>query len=212
MKIADTMGIVICGGHSGRMKTDKGMLDYHGQPQYQHTATLLQPFCHCVSLSINETQQDNYREAGLPLMTDLPEYQEIGPMAALLTAGWHFPGRNFLVLGCDYPLLGKEELATFVQSVNHSTIAAAFYNVAAKIYEPLLAYYTAEAVQQMTKQAGQYRYSLQRFLRSLEAEQYLPRYSESIESVDDPETAAAVWRKISMSKAAGRPEFFNFET
>lgn len=203
MKIAGTTGIVVCGGLSSRMKTDKGMLIYHGQPQYRHVAALLGLYCDNIYLSVNEEQQHTYQPGGFPLIIDLPDYKEKGPMAALLTAGQRLSGRHLLVLGCDYPLLDGEELEAFAQSITPSTFAKAFYNTATEMYEPLLAYYTANAVQEMTQQAEQLSYSLQRFLQHAKAAQYIPRNNDSICSVDDPEAAAAVLEKISGRKAPG---------
>jgi molybdopterin-guanine dinucleotide biosynthesis protein A len=201
MKKAGTTGLVVCGGLSTRMKTDKGMLHYHGQPQWQYMAALLTPHCNNVYLSVNDQQQDHYRECCLPLLTDLAGYKEGGPMAALLTAGHYLPGQDFLVLGCDYPLLHEEELRAFVQSIAPAAFAKAFYNTIAGVYEPLLAYYTAAAVQDMTQRDSQYRYSLQQFLRSCEAGKYIPRDSDTLCSADDPEAAASIREKISTGKA-----------
>lgn len=204
MSTEQPVGIVICGGRSTRMGTDKGSIVYHVRPQRDHVAAMLRPFCATVYLGINEVQQ--YIDAGTayPLLIDLPEYRDKGPMAALLTAGRQLPGRDLLVIGCDYPLLEEREWETFVRTTPKGTLARAFYNEKIGMYEPLLAYYAAPAVKQLLEQAEQYRYSLQQFLHSCNAAQYFPEHEDSMMSADDPLAAAFAREKIAGRKAAGR--------
>ncbi len=179
-------GIVVCGGQSTRMGKDKSMLVYHGLPQWAHMQHMLSDLCDGVYLSVNALQAAVLPQ-GLPLLEDLGAYRETGPMAALLTALHHLPGRNILLAGCDYPLLHLEELEHFLRFAAETPTAAAFYNEGERLYEPLLAFYpkTAGILAHQLFRSGNY--SLQSLLRQLNARKYYPRDMNSVRSIDTPE-------------------------
>src|SRR6478735_6633462 len=95
-------GLVICGGQSTRMGTDKSLLDYYGKAQRYYVHEMLQPFCEKVFLSCNE-QQAATITGNYETIADAPAYSDIGPMAGLLSAFGQYPDKAFLVVACDYP-------------------------------------------------------------------------------------------------------------
>lgn len=182
-------GLVVCGGNSSRMGTDKSLLEYYGRPQRYHIAELLRPFCAKVFLSLNASQAE---EGAFPWFTDLPEYENTGPMAALLTAYHYLPGSHFIVIGCDYPLLSSRELEQFIAPIGKDVLSKAFYNRRAGLYEPLLAYYAPPMYHRIREQFDRKRYSLQQVLRDSDAAPYDPADINCIRSVDDPDTCRQV--------------------
>ncbi len=50
-------GIILAGGQSSRMGQPKSLLEYHGKPQYQYAAELLNSFCAQVFISCSAEQQ-----------------------------------------------------------------------------------------------------------------------------------------------------------
>lgn len=177
-------GLVVCGGKSTRMGSDKSQLVYHTAPQWLHLYHMLSALCNEVYLSVNETQAA-VLPAQYPLLPDLPVFREAGPVAALLTAAAALPGRHLLLVGCDYPFLHTAELRKFLSLVDIIK-PAAFYNEAAQVYEPLLAYYPAAvAAAAYTHFNG--KASLQALLRGHQADPYLPADPLCIQSADTPE-------------------------
>jgi molybdenum cofactor guanylyltransferase len=185
-KLTGTFGLVACGGSSSRMGTDKSMLIYHNKPQRYHLYEMLQPFCDDVLISCKE-EQVVAEDEGFHILTDDILYNNIGPMAALLTAFSRFPQTNMLLIGCDYPFLTNEELHEFARHCDKSK-AAAFYNEKEDIYEPLLAWYSCNSFAALKEMHREGKYSLQHFLRNNEAIKCHPRNFNSMVSVD---TAAA---------------------
>src|SRR6476469_2756658 len=76
-------GLVLAGGRSERMQTDKGALQYHGLDQRQHTASLLAEFCPDVRVSVRPDQA-----AELPTgLIALPDtFLNLGPLGGILSA------------------------------------------------------------------------------------------------------------------------------
>jgi molybdopterin-guanine dinucleotide biosynthesis protein A len=199
MEIRDNLyGLVVCGGLSTRMGSDKGFLTYHEKPQCYHLVDMLtegqDPVCYRALISCNSKQtaliSKNYN-----VLTDLPEYQNTGPLASLLTAFTKHPDTNFLVIGCDYPFIGKDDLMDFLKSIQENSFAAAFYNDEDK-YEPLLAWYSQSAgtlLKTFYENGGK---SLQHFLKQNSAKKYQPDNQNVMTSIDTPE--AFVSAKIAL--------------
>lgn len=189
-------GLAACGGKSTRMGRDKAFISYHGQPQSLMVYHLLETLCEKTFVSCSHMQA-SYINAECNILTDDERYADAGPAASLLTAVNNFPGKNFLILGCDYPLLTEAELKKFVSGINNETFAAAFFNPEAEKYEPLIAYYSAAAANLFSDAYSDAPISLQHFLKDHHAAKYIPQNKAVIKSVDTPEQALQVASQLS---------------
>lgn len=183
LPVADLYGLVVCGGNSSRMGTDKSMLQYYQKPQRYHVYEMLQHFCEQVFISCNAEQANTIKD-GYLFLTDNPLYNNIGPMAALLTALTNFPEKNILFIGCDYPFITANELQQFAAVYNASDNALAFYNDAEDVYEPLLAWYPASSFEKLKEMFKMKQYSLQHFLKENKASKFYPENKISMISID----------------------------
>lgn len=148
---------------------------------------MLLPLCERVFVSCNNSQEKKI-EPGYSTIIDLPGFEDTGPMAGLLSAFDHFPKKNFLMIGCDYPFLAGIDLLHFINSFDHSEKAAAFYNASAELYEPLLAFYNQQTAEEILAMHADKDYSLQHHLQKNHAFKFYPRNLKCIESVDtEPE-------------------------
>ena len=182
-------GLVVCGGKSSRMGNDKSMISYHGEPQRYFLYKMLLQFCEKAFISCNKTQAENMDDR-YAFLTDLPGFEDCGPISAILTAQKTYPDRNFLVIGCDYPFITSQELQHFLLSINNNLPAAAFYNEESSLYEPLLAWYSKESARDISRLFDDEKYSLQHFLKFSNAGRFTDFSPESIKSVDTPEEFA----------------------
>lgn len=178
-------GLVVCGGKSTRMGVDKSMLVYHEKPQRYHVYEMLKNICDRVFISCNASQANEISK-DYETLVDLSCYQDIGPMAALLTAFAQCPQVDLLVTGCDYPFISGKDVKEFLTSVKEKKIAAAFYNNEEKFYEPLLAWYSADAANLLMQLFEEKQYSLQYFLKLNNADKYYPADKNIIRSIDTP--------------------------
>jgi molybdenum cofactor guanylyltransferase len=177
----DTYALVLCGGKSSRMGTDKSMLQYFDKPQRYHVYDMLLPFCKEVFISCN-AEQTNDIKAGYNFIKDDETFANIGPMAALLTAFTLFPNKNILLIGCDYPFLKADELQLFSHQCN--VLPAAFYNSASDVHEPMQAWYPFTCFSKLKTMFDEKQLSLQHFLKDNNVIKYLPVNIKSVESVD----------------------------
>jgi len=171
-------GLIVCGGKSLRMGTDKSMLIYQQEPQRYHLYKMLTPICEQVFISCNAMQL-NEMDDGYNTLVDLPAYENTGPMAALLTAFTYYPNNDLLVIGCDYPFLSGNDLHAFLQHCKAGA-PAAFYHDKADLYEPLIAYYPCSSMSALLEMHMNGQYSLQQFLKNNNALKYFPENKKSI--------------------------------
>lgn len=195
MACHDTYGLVICGGKSSRMGKDKSQFIYHLKEQRYHVYEMLQPLVDKVFLSCNHLQATGIQVPYLHL-TDHERYKNIGPMGALLSAYTSFPGKNFLVVGCDYPFLSQATLNIFVSLIVNKKKPAAFYNKTGDLYEPLLAFYPGVNADDITKIFSAGNYSLQYFLRQQQADRFSNFQPAEIKSVDTIEEMKAAQQQL----------------
>ncbi len=189
----NTHALVMCGGLSKRMGNDKSMLQYYDKPQRYHVYDMLLPLCDKVFISCNK-QQAKSIEAEYNFIQDDEAFADIGPMAALLTAFTQYPDKNILFIGCDYPFLCIVELQTFLNQCKD--LPAAFYNKAAEVYEPMLAWYPSICFDKLKTMFDGKQFSLQHFLKHNNAIKYLPFDISSIKSIDSSEAFAKAYNLI----------------
>lgn len=189
----NTYGLVLCGGKSSRMGTDKSMLQYYDKPQRYHVYDLLLPCCEKVFISCDEDQAKSI-EAGYHVIPDDKTFSNMGPMGALLTGFTNFPKKNILLIGCDYPFLKADELERFSKRCLETP--ATFYNQEAAIYESMLGWYPYSCFDELKQMFEAREFSLQQLLRKSNALKYVPADTNSIKSIDTSEAFLKAYNLI----------------
>jgi molybdopterin-guanine dinucleotide biosynthesis protein A len=183
--IEDCYGLVLCAGKSTRMGSDKSLLSYHDRPQCYHGFDMLLPLCQKVFISCNDQQIGNFDELH-PLMVDKTEFAGTGPIAGLLSAFGDYPGKNIMMIGCDYPYLTEDELRRFAAACLPGPHAAAFYNVTENVFDPVLGWYSHQCAGFLRERFLAGKFSLQHFLKDVGAYEYIPLDLLSMHSIDTP--------------------------
>ncbi len=128
-------GLVLAGGKSTRMQTDKGSLRYFEKSQRLHTYEMLDSLCANTYISYADEQAVN-RQEHLPYITD--KFLGLGPMGGILSAFQQAPDAAWLTVACDLPYLSAGTLAYLVHHRNPSKLATAFSDAEGKFPEPLV--------------------------------------------------------------------------
>lgn len=128
-------GLVLAGGKSSRMGSNKDQMIWHEKEQKYYMADLIQPFCNEVFISCREEQMpkldQNY--AGLK-----DTFIGIGPTGGILSALNHNHKSAWLVVACDLPLLDVSSISFLVKNRDSSKIATTFKSPFDGLPEPLI--------------------------------------------------------------------------
>jgi molybdopterin-guanine dinucleotide biosynthesis protein A len=100
-------GIVLCGGQSSRMGSDKGLLKLQANTWAQTAVDKLLELQMPVMISVNEDQYTEYETifSTRQLIVDNELLQLKGPLCGVLSAHLQLPDEDIVVLACDMPLL-----------------------------------------------------------------------------------------------------------
>ena len=92
-------GLVLAGGESRRMGSDKALLLNDGETQLARAVRLLQAHTEKVFVSARVSQSGDSERNRFPQILD--RYQDMGPLAGILSAMETEPSVSWLVLACD---------------------------------------------------------------------------------------------------------------
>lgn len=179
----ELIGLVVCGGLSMRMGMDKSLIEWHGIEQRYYLYRMLETLCKKVYISCNNSQSDQIAP-GYSYIIDDDKYFNTGPIAALLTAFGEFPGKSFLVVGCDYPFIVEKDLLQLVSNRNEDRNAISFFNKRSGFYEPLLSIYENKIAGSLFENFDKQQHSLQVILVGSGAKKVTPSNLRSIQSID----------------------------
>ena len=155
-------GLVLAGGESRRMGSDKALIPIQGKPAFLYFAELLTPYCETVYVSCRTAHQltldDDPTIMGL---FDRPAHAGRGPMSGILSYLSHSSDNDsadnhsinhpdgLLVLGCDYRNMTEDVLSTLVAVGQSQHRICCYQNHITGFIDPLVAYYPAEILQQI---------------------------------------------------------------
>jgi molybdenum cofactor guanylyltransferase len=190
---------VLCGGKSRRMGEDKCFINYHGKPQCYYVYEMLQQFCIETLISCN-IEQSRLIDKHFKIVEDSEVYIDRGPATGVLTAFNAFPRNDFLVIGCDYPLLSETEIRNFVESIPANSMAASFYDRHEQCYQPVLAWYSSAAGSVLLKSTKDARFSLKHLLHDVNAYKHLPIDEALLLSADTKEVSEKMMQLINNNR------------
>ena len=111
-------GVVLCGGRSSRMGSDKALVPLRGRELLAHAVAALSEVCERVELACGTVPR--YAEQGLPLLLD--REPDLGPLGGIETALLAGPADIVLVIACDMPGVGPRELRALVERVRSADL------------------------------------------------------------------------------------------
>ena len=137
-------GIILAGGKSSRMGTDKGLQELCGKPLISYAIQVLSGLCETIVIS---SSSDAYKSFGYKLVAD--EFPGIGPMGGIYSALKQSKTEKNLVLSCDLPFV-TEELFSFILK-NSDGFEVSVPCEGNRHYEPLCAFYRLSVLDKMTE-------------------------------------------------------------
>ena len=110
----DITGIILAGGKSSRMGSDKGFLKLNGYTFMSYIIETIKPIVNTIIIVSNNS---DYNEFGYKRVEDIIE--DTGPLAGLYSGLYHSETENNLVLSCDVPLINSSVLNQLIEGFDN---------------------------------------------------------------------------------------------
>ncbi|MDJ0760081.1 MAG: NTP transferase domain-containing protein [Woeseiaceae bacterium] len=132
-------GLVLAGGKSRRMGVDKALLVHDGESQLARTVKMVDGVADRTFVSTRAAQSDEPERARFEQIID--QYDDMGPVAGVLSAMNEHPDVDWLVVACDLPNISRRTLAGLLAERNSGKPFVAYRSVHNDLPEPLCAIY-----------------------------------------------------------------------
>jgi len=132
-------GLILAGGKSRRMGQDKALLKNNGQSQLAYVAGVLNACVAKVFVSARADQVDDEERAQFDQIVD--RYDDLGPVAGILSALETSPEVDWLVIACDLPNITEQTIQYLLQHREGEQAFTAFTSSYDGLPEPLCAVY-----------------------------------------------------------------------
>lgn len=97
--------IILAGGKSSRMKTEKGLVPFRKKPLVLHVIDAVKKITNKI---IIVTSNPEYKQLGYPCIED--KMKDKGPLGGIYTGLFNSATQKNLLLGCDMPFLSERLL------------------------------------------------------------------------------------------------------
>ena len=179
-------GLVLAGGKSRRMGQDKALLDRDGQSQLAYLAGLLEKKVGRVFVSTRADQKDDGERGNYAQIVD--RYDDMGPLAGILSAMEEYPEADWLVVACDLPNINGETISYLLENCSAEQPFTAYVSRHDGLPEPLCAIYRAGSIDIIRRFADEGIYCPRKILIRSDTfllEQTHPRSLDNINTPDD---------------------------
>jgi molybdopterin-guanine dinucleotide biosynthesis protein A len=132
-------GLILAGGKSRRMGRDKALLDHNGQSQLAYVAGVMASCVEKGFVSTRPDQKDDEERAQYEQIVD--RYENLGPVAGILSALEEKPGVDWLVVACDLPNVNEQTIRILLEHRGGEQPFTAFVSSYDGLPEPLCAIY-----------------------------------------------------------------------
>ena len=152
-------GLVLIGGKSSRMGSDKSELNYHGSSQKECAKKLLE----------DQGLKTFFSVAGSKGSPDeiLDIVPNLGPFGGIYSAFQHDPNAAWFVLATDLPFVNKELIQLLLGKRNSEKMATVIQGKNKEYPEPLIAIYEAKIYPVLQKYLKEGNLSLIKILRDI---------------------------------------------
>jgi molybdopterin-guanine dinucleotide biosynthesis protein A len=152
-------GIILAGGKSTRMGTEKGLVLFKGKPLINYALDVLNQLCDEVLISSNVKSYDHL---GYKVIPDI--YPGIGPMGGIYSCLKQSRNDLNLVLSCDMPFVTDEIFKHLLDVRENALVCVPWHKN--DHYEPLCGIYHHQIIDEMNVFISQKNYKLPDLFKS----------------------------------------------
>ncbi len=163
--ISNLLGVVLCGGKSVRMGTDKGLLLKESKPWATIVAQKFDALNMPYVVSVNDAQLANYARNFKSEILIVDTQTIPGPLRGLLTVHQQYPQKNLVVLACDMIDMKPQTIQSLINNftTQQNFDFYAYHN--GDFWEPFCGIYSAKGLNSLIL-GNQTDFSLQHILSS----------------------------------------------
>ncbi len=139
MATSAVWGLVLAGGRSQRMGHDKALLVRDGETQLSRAVNLLSPLVERVFVSTRPDQATDAERSKYEQIID--RYENLGPVAGILSAMDRNAQVSWLVVACDLPNIDEQTIRLLLAEQSATQPFTAYTSSHDGLPEPLCAIY-----------------------------------------------------------------------
>lgn len=155
-------GIILSGGNSSRMGSEKGLVSFRGNPLVSYSIKALEPLCGKILLSAN-TDFEKYKQFNLRIIQD--KVSGIGPMGGLISCLEQSQTHHNLVLSCDAPFITSQFFEYLLDRIENFQAVVPIRSNGK--FEPLCAYYNTNVISKIEEAVSLGDYKMFNFLQKI---------------------------------------------
>ena len=161
MNTTQLTGIVLCGGQSFRMGSDKGLVAYKDKTLVEYAINSISGYCSDIILSTN---RELYRKFGYKLVADY--HNHIGPLGGIFSGLSTSINDQCLITACDIPFIDKGILDLMMDKATQTKIV--LLKLAKGYFQPFPAILAKNVLPVIEKQIDSGNHKLQDLYADLE--------------------------------------------
>jgi len=178
-------GLVLAGGRSLRMQSDKAALNYHGRSQLEWAVSLLGAHVPRTFVSVRADQATDPVRALYPQIVD--QHAGLGPIAGILAAQAQYPHAAWLVMACDLPFVDAATLGRLIAQRQPAKQATAYRSSHDGLPEPLCAIFEPSSGDALRAHVASGRTCPRKFLIGAQVELLDPVSPRALDNVNTPQ-------------------------
>lgn len=118
MKKTDITGIILAGGQSSRMGTDKALIKYGNKTLIEHTFDLIRGYCKKILISANNPAVHSFPEQWI-----IPDEKKgLGPIGGIYSCLKHSETENNLVVAVDIPFINHGLIQFLLSNISNAAL------------------------------------------------------------------------------------------
>jgi len=192
---APVYGLILAGGSSSRMRSDKAALLYQGKTQLDRAFELASRHASRVFVSVRANQVDEFHRAQRPLIVDSAS-QLAGPLVGIRSALAAHPKAAWLVIACDLPFLSDTALDQLLEQRDPAVLATAYRSAHDGLPEPLCAIWEPAAASAIDAYAAAGGRCPRKFLIHHPVCLVEPTDRRALDNINTPDEYAAAQRRL----------------
>ncbi|PXY01045.1 hypothetical protein DF185_10345 [Marinifilum breve] len=166
IKDTNSIGIVLSGGKSSRMGTEKGLVKWQGKTLIEYSVNCLNAVCDDIVISSNNK---DYNYLNFPVIKD--EIANCGPIGGIYSCMKNVIADYYLVISCDVPNVPTELFKDLLKNIGDADLIYAVDSMGKK--QPLVAIYKRSCFSTIETELLNGNYKMMKLLEKIKHKEYL---------------------------------------